>query len=203
MSKKKLHDVSYKVRHFSPWYFFVAALIFGSISVYSLRQNNLGMIKLRDAVFTADEKDGDIEGALRDLRQYMYSHMNTNLSTGTNVNPPIQLKHEYERLVETEKAKAGQANDQVYTQAQKFCEAKYPTSFSGGPRVPCIRDYVSKNTVKEQTIPDALYKFDFVSPSWTPDLAGWTLLLSAVFFALFALKLILDSWVKHDLNKQM
>jgi len=203
MAKKKPHKAHRKYQWLSPWYLLVLAAIFGVISVIAMRQNNLNMVKLRDGVFAADKKDGDIEGALRNLRQYIYSHMNTNLNTDTSVYPPIQLKYEYERLVEAEAKRAGAASDQIYIQAQKICETRYPDSFSGGPRVPCIRDYVTKNTVKEQSIPDALYKFDFVSPAWSPDLAGWALVLSIIFLALFGLRLGLDLWVKHDIGRHL
>lgn len=201
MNKRKLHHYYKKFRAVSYWYFLAGFLIFGAISLYSLRQNNLQMIRLRDAVTQADKDNGDVETALRNLREYVYSHMNTNLSTGNNIKPPIQLKYRYDRLVEAEKAKTAQASGQVYTDAQAYCEKLYPGSFSGGPRVPCITDYVNSHPVPgASSIPDSLYKFDFVSPTWSPDLAGWTLVLSVIFLMLFIVRYGLERWARAELS---
>jgi len=166
-----------------------------------MRHNNLVMIQLRDKVTQADQQNGDVETALRNLREYVYAHMNTDLASGPNaIHPPIQLKYRYDRLVQAEKDRAANANSQVYTDAQHYCEQLYPGSFSGGPRVPCIKDYVSSHGTTEQTIPDALYKFDFVSPAWSPDLAGWSMIAMVLFFVLFIVFYILDKWMKSSLR---
>lgn len=161
--------------------FLVAVLLSGLLAVYGLRDNNLTMINLRDSVYRADQQNGDVESALRELRVHIYSHMNTDPGSGSNsIRPPIQLKYRYERLVSAEKQRIAEANTKVYTDAQIFCEQQNPASVSGRSRVPCIEDYVARNGIKEQQIPEALYKFDFVSPIWSPDLAGWSLLTFAI-----------------------
>lgn len=199
MAKKHFHSIWSKIEHLSPWYLLIAALVSGFICVLALRQNNLNMVKLREEVFTVDKENGDVESALRDLRKYVYSHMNTDLSSGNGIKPPIQLKYRYNRLLAKEKSRVKNSTDQVYTAAQKYCENLYPDSFSGGPRVPCIKKYVSTRTVKAQSIPDSLYKFDFVSPAWSPDLAGFSLITTIILFVLFLLRYGLEKWVKHDL----
>lgn len=179
--KKRLHYIWTKVRPIRIRYILVVFLIMLAVSAFALRQNNQNMIELRQAVYTADEQNGDVEGALRELRQYVYAHMNTNLSTGkTAVYPPIQLEHTYNRLVATQQEGLKQANQQIYTDAQAHCERLHPESYSGGPRVPCIRDYVASKGVQVKPIPDSLYKFDFVSPKWTPDLAGWSVVATVI-----------------------
>lgn len=201
MNKRKLHHIWTKFRAVSYWYFLIGFLICGAISLYSLRQNNLTMIHLRDAVTQADKDNGDVETALRNLREYVYAHMNTNLSSGNNIKPPIQLKYRYDRLVAAEQAKYADANTQVYTDAQHYCEQLYPGSFSGGPRVPCITNYVSSHPVASaQPIPDSLYKFDFVSPTWSSDLAGWSLVLAVIFLSLFIIRYGLERWVRAELH---
>ena len=161
------------------------------------------MIKLRAAVFSADKAGGDTETALKNLREFVYAHMNTNLDSGSSVKPPIQLKYQYERLVAAEKARVDAANTQVYTDAQTYCQALYPSSFSGGPRVPCITDYVTSHGTQAQPIPDGLYKFDFVSPTWTPDLAGWSIVVTVVLALLFGLRYGLERWLKAELRDQL
>lgn len=177
MDKQQLHHLLTLLRRIKVWYLVTALLAFGVLAVFALRQNNLGMIERREKVYQADQQAGDLEGALQELRSYVYGHMNTDLSSGANaVYPPIQLKYTYQRLKQAEQERVKQANAQIYTAAQAYCEQLYPGSFSGGPRVPCIEKYVAERGVREKNIPDALYKFDFASPSWSPDLAGFSVL---------------------------
>lgn len=155
----------------------------------ALRSNYTTMTRLRTAVYTADEKNIDVVGALQRLRGYVNSHMNTSLRGDGSVYPPLQLTHTYERLQEAEQAKAAASNSQVYTDAQKHCEALFPNSVSGGPRVPCIEQYVKDHGgVAAQKIPEALYKFDFASPRWSPDFAGWSLVFSVMLLVLTILR---------------
>lgn len=201
LDKRDLRHYLKRLQHFNVWYFLLLAVIFGLLSVYSLRQNNLTMLRLRDKVTLADQQNGDVETALRDLRQYVYGHMNTNLSSGANaIKPPVQLKYRYERLVQAEKDRVSAEAAKVYTDAQTTCENLFPGSVSGGPRVPCIENYVASHQVTEQVIADSLYKFDFVSPAWSPDLAGWSLVLSALFTFLFVARYGLERWLKSELR---
>lgn len=173
--------------------FLVSLLIF----VIAMRDNNQTMVQLRDAVYEADKDNGDVNRAIDELRLYVYSHMNTDLSSGGNaIKPPIQLKHTYERLQAAEKQRVDAVNEKIYTDAQTYCERQNPTSFSGGTRVPCIEAYVSKNGAKPNIIPAGLYQFDFVSPSWSPDLAGWSLVLTSLFFICLAVSFTLNKWPK-------
>jgi hypothetical protein len=185
MPHKTASSLWSKIKSISPWYFLALFIISLTTSIYALRQNNLTMIRLRDKVAQVDKANGDIEAALRNLREFVYGHMNTDLATNNQVKPPIQLKFRYERLVQAQQDKLSTQNTQIYTQAQAHCEKLYPESFSGGPRVPCIQDYVVNHGVNVEPIPDALYKFDFVSPRWSPDLAGWSLVASALFLGMF------------------
>lgn len=184
--KKQLYHLWTLLRPIRPAYLLAVVLALGSVSIIALRSNNQTMLELREAVFVADERDGDVESALRALREQVYSHMNTNLASGdTAVYPPIQLKYTYERLLAAAQTEEKQASEQVYSEAQAECERRFPDSFSGGPRVPCIREYVEAHPVAKTEIPDSLYKFDFVSPRWSPDVAGWGLVLTG--FAVLAL----------------
>jgi hypothetical protein len=189
-----------RLNRINPWYFLAAGVCFAGVSVYALRQNNLTMISLKEQVAIVDQENGDIESALRNLREHVYGHMNTDLSSGANpIKPPVQLKYEYERLVAAEKERVSAETAKIYTEAQTACEAQFPASFSGGPRVPCIQSYVSSRQVSERPIPDSLYKFDFVSPAWTPDVAGVSMVLSGLFLVLFLLRFSAERWLKSQL----
>lgn len=173
--------------------FLVLFIISALVSVYALRHNNLTMIKLRNAVYEADKSGGDVNTALNNLRQYVYAHMNTNLSSGGNaIKPPIQLKYTYERLQSA--AEAAINNKSLYTDAENYCQAQIPASvsISGRGRISCVQDYITSHGGKKAPqIPAALYEFDFISPTWSPDLAGWSLVAAVIFLGLFVARSIL------------
>ena len=168
------------LRAVKPRYLLAAAVVSGAVCVVALRSNNLTMVRLRSAVYTADKQNGDVRGALTDLQHYVTRHMNTDLTPGKNaVYPPIQLKYTYERLQAAQAKTTG--NSQLYREAQAHCEALNSSDFSGRNRVPCIEEYVSTHGAKsDSSIPESLYKFDFVSPTWSPDLAGWSVVSTVV-----------------------
>jgi hypothetical protein len=161
--------------------FMVLFIISAGAVVYGLRHNNQTMVQLRSQVYATDQAGGDVNAALNKLREYVYGHMNTNLSSGGNaIKPPIQLKYTYERLLEAEQAKVATTNSQIYTEAQTYCQTQVPAGVSGRGRVPCVQDYVTSHGVKTPPIPTGLYQFDFVSPTWSPDLAGWSLVVTGL-----------------------
>lgn len=202
MDKRKLHHLWTSMRPLSAYYFLIAAVVFFVIGLIALRQNNLTAIKLRDEVARVDEQNGDVEAALKKLREHVYAHMNSDLGGGaTNIQQPVQLKFRYERLVTAEKERVSKENAKIYNDAQEDCERRFPEGLSGRGRVPCIEEYVSSKSVKELPISDALHKFDFISPGWSADLAGLSLLASAVFTLLFTARLFLNRWMRHKFSE--
>jgi len=200
MDKKQLHRLWRKIRPIKVWYLVVLALVAVSVSVLSLRQNNLGMVRLRNAVYQADQNNGNVEAALQALRAYVYAHMNTDLATGNDsVYPPIQLKYTYERLQAAAQAQAQAAGGKVYTDAQAYCEQQDSVDFSGRNREPCIEQYVSSHPTSVARVPDALYKFDFASPSWSPDFAGFSLIVSSLLVLALACRVAAGQLAKRFL----
>ncbi len=209
MNKRKLHHMLIQLRRVSYWYFLIAAIFFTVVAVFALRQNNLTVIKLRDEVLRVDEENGDTETALKELRQYVYAHMNTDLASATSVYPPIQLKYRYERLVAAEQVRVDKANasSNLYNDAQKYCEQTVPQSFYGAGRLPCIQNYLDTRAAppleKEQTIPDSLYKYNFASPVWSSDLAGWSIVLAVFFGFMFVVRYGLELWLRHQFKRHL
>jgi preprotein translocase subunit SecF len=157
------------------------------------------MIELRAKVYAADQSNTNIQGSLEALQAYVTAHMNTNLSAGPDpVYPPIQLKYTYARLVQEQSEAVQQTNAQLYTAAQQYCQTLDPTDFSGHNRVPCIEQYVETHNAVAQPIPDSLYEFDFISPTWSPDLAGWSLVASILAAILFVVSFIFTRWFKRE-----
>lgn len=198
LDKRRLYGVWKRVRTVNPWWFVVLALISGTVSVVALRANNLEMARLRDAVYTADKQGKDVTKALQKLQVYVSAHMNTNLSAGPNAPyPPIQLQYTYDRAVQAAGNVASAANANVYTNAQHYCEQTIPNGFSGSYRISCVQTYIDQHGVKLPTIPDGIYKFDFLSPAWSPDLAGWSVLLTVVFLLVAILLFVTRWWLKR------
>ncbi len=198
VSKMKAHHHFWaKLGKVHPVIFLGVAVVCGVVCVFALRANNEHMVQLRDKLYLVDQDGGDVYGALKDLQQYVVAHMNTSLTTGnTGVYPPIQLKGTYDRLVQARSAEVAKTNSALYTQAQQHCESTLAHSPLSA-RVACTEDYlVHSSTVKLKPIPDSLYKFNFISPRWSPDLAGWTMLATLFFIALAPLSFITRKWFR-------
>jgi hypothetical protein len=207
MDKRRLHHIWKQLKAVHYWYFLIAAVFCLVVGVYALRQNNLGAVRLREHVLDVDKANGDVEAALKELRGYIYSHMNSNLAGSTSAYPPIQLKYRYERLVKAEQDRvdAANKNNTVYNDAQNYCERTEPQSFFGAGRLGCIQRYIDGHpagqTVSPNAIPDSLYKFDFVSPLWSPDLAGCSLLAAALLLLLFVARFGLELWFARQFKR--
>ncbi len=199
--KRKLNHSYRRLRHIKSRYILILAVFFLILGIYGMRQNYSRMVELRAAVASADKQNGDVETALRNLREFVYNHMNTNLSSGNvAIKPPIQLKYRYERLAKTEAKKAEEVNREVKKQGEQICIKKYPGRIFNSPRVNCTAKYISEHSAKQNPIPSDLYKFDFISPVWSPDLAGVSLLLSLVFFAALLFRTGLEFWYRSELG---
>lgn len=195
MDARRLHHTWTYIRPVRPAYFVAAGAISLAVGIFGMRANYLHMEDLRSQVYQADKNNGDTQTALANLQRYVTAHMNTNLSSGnSSVYPPIQLKYSYERL---QAAQLQSSNAAVYSDAQKYCEQQDSTDFSGRNRVPCIESYVESHGVTQKQIPESLYKFDFISPVWSPDAAGFGLLFAAIFFALALVIWLAGSWFKR------
>lgn len=201
MKSKLLHQWNSQLKHFSVWYLVGLAVFFSLLSIYALRQNNLTSIRLRNEVYRVDQANGDIESALKELRVHIHGHMMSGLSTDGGAYPPIQLKYHYERLVAAQKKAASSTTGPVYTAAQAECEKRFPAGLSGSGRIPCIEQYVAAHQpAAAAAIPDALYKFDFAAPVWSPDVAGISLVLAAVFWLLLFVRVVVTRWLAHRLD---
>jgi hypothetical protein len=160
--------------------FVVLTVVFAALSVIALIGNSSEAKRRYEALIAADQAGGDVETALNDLRGYIYAHMNTTIGSETGIRPPIQLKGTYDRLVTAEKERVRQINESLQVTAQAECERQNPIDFSGRNRVPCVEEYIDKFGAKEQPIIESLYMFDFASPRWSPDLAGFSVLATII-----------------------
>ncbi|MGI9027937.1 MAG: hypothetical protein ACR2FM_03820 [Candidatus Saccharimonadales bacterium] len=201
MNIKKLYYYHRKLARLKAWYFLIPAVLFAVFAIQGLRGNYATMVSLREAVYVADQQNGDVEGALTQLRAHVYSHMNTDLASGSNpIHPPIQLKARYERLAAAEEERVKALNTEVSATGARVCAQQFPSEGYNAPRVACIQDYVAANAAKTTHIPEQLYKFDFLSPNWSFDKAGVSILLSIVFFVLFIARLLLEYYLRRKIQ---
>ena len=201
MNKRKLYGIWHKYKKIS-LLVIVVGLIAGSFTaVLALRQNNLNMLKLRQQVVEVDANGGDVNSALIELRNFVFSHMNTQLRTNDAGEPPIQLVASYNRYIADQQTKLTQSGkSDIYTNAQATCERSSPTL---AERVNCIQLFVAENGGQVAEInypPKDLYSFDFASPRWSPDLAGISLLLAIIFAVLLILRLAIGFIIKSYLG---
>lgn len=182
---------------------FILILFWVAISLmttlYGLRHNNQRMEELRAAVVAAD-KSGDekkLEGALSALRDHVLSHMNTELQPrdAESSEKPIQLSYKYYRDTlkkwDQEIDETGVGED-ILKRARSICETD---DFVISERLNCLisnsQKLAQKQNVQGFPLPETLrkdfYVYNFPSPSWSPDLAG----ISLVFFSLSLIVLVL------------
>lgn len=192
MRKHKAYYIWHKISGISLWFLVGIFAVSVMLSIFALRQNNLTMIALRDNVYAADKQGGDVEAALRELRVFVYGHMNTNLRAGsTSSEAPIQLTETYNRLVAAEQARVASigGNGAVYAAAQQKCADKAV----GTENLQCIQQYLTDNGGNkfQLSLPSKeFYTFDFVSPAWSLDLAGVSLIVAVASGLLLILRLI-------------
>ncbi|MBP9813474.1 hypothetical protein KBC51_03495, partial [Candidatus Saccharibacteria bacterium] len=128
MEKHKLYGYWHKYRRISLIILVAGFIFFSLTSILALRNNNLTMLKLKEKVVQVDAQGGDVEKALIELRDFVFSHMNTTMRPANTTEPPLQLVSSYNRYIEQQQAKlttAGQSD--IYTEAQANCEREYLT----------------------------------------------------------------------------
>jgi len=197
LNKGRLNHYLKRFLKIEIWQIILAVVVFGLCSIYLLRQNNLGMVARRTAVVKADQDNGNIAGALTNLQSYMMHHMNTRMSQ------PLQLQYSYKRAVEriTEQAASGGtvSDPGIYQQAQAACVNDDYIVYAQ-----CVID--KTQAVASGTNPDvdvhyppvALFSYQFYSPFWSPDLAGFATLITFLLVVLLVVRIAgeqLGRWV--------
>ncbi len=203
--KRQVRRSIRQLQYVKTWQLVIVLLLVGFVAATFLRLNNIGMVERRDAVLSAD-KAGDgtvIQARLYDLQRYVTAHMNADMGT-------IYLENTYKRdSQQIIDAASGDnnPNGNIYKKAQDVCRPR----FSGYSQayLQCTVNYLAQyapagdpaSTVK---LPPAdAYRHSFASPLWSPDFAGWTVLVCTLivvmiiarFLGLFALRMMLKM---HD-----
>lgn len=197
MNKQTLHKVLTTITHVKTWQLVILLLIGGVLSVSFLRLNNLEMDKRRTAVMEADrlaDKEAT-QARMVELQRYVSAHMNTSLGKG------FYLEHEYNR----DKADAlnvatsdTNPNAAIYQQASIECRNRFQGGVASfrNDYVACVAERVkalspSSDPTSGLNLPKAeSYHYNFASPLWSPDLAGFSVLFCVIITSVILLRAI-------------
>lgn len=183
-------------------------ILVGFVAATFLRLNNIGMVQRRTAVIDADKTGNieDIKGRLFDLQRYVTSHMNADMGT-------IYLEGQYQRDSQAANSAASadsNPNGNIYKKAQDICAPRFSSlGHYSLAYQQCVIDEIAKYPsaqalTSQLKLPKAeTYRHSFVSPLWSPDYAGFSVLLCLLIIiviigrllGLMALKLLLK---KHS-----
>jgi hypothetical protein len=162
------------------WQLLILLVLALFLAATFLRLNNTGMIARRNAVASAD-KSGDIESItlrLSELQRYASAHMNAD--TGV-----MYLQEQYNRDVQKQAQEADQTGSSRALEIRRQAEAVCKPQFNGwSPAyVQCyvgeLNKYPADEIAADATPPSsALYRYSFVSPLWSPDFAGFSVLIA-------------------------
>jgi hypothetical protein len=191
--KGKIKQSIKDLQRIKTWQLIVLLIIAGFISATFLRLNNIGMVERRDAVLSAD-KQGDEEVIIQrlyDLQRHVSAHMNTDLGRG------VYLESSYSRdLQNWQSSQYGDANPNgnIYKKAQEVCAPRF-RSYSAA-YLQCTTSELAKYPAAANPATDTskprqeAYIHAFSSPLWSPDFAGWSVLLFAIILGLIVVRFV-------------
>lgn len=191
--KKQVQRSIRDLQRVKTWQLVILLIIMSFVAATFLRLNNIGMVERRTAVVEADQA-GDADKTIKrlyDLQRYVSSHMNTDLGRG------VYLEASYKRDSQAilDKASSDQnANGNIYKKAQEVCAPRF-SSYSTA-YLQCTLSELAKypsgsELASAVALPDPeTYVHDFVSPLWSPDFAGWSIVICAVIALLIIIRLI-------------
>ena len=178
------------------WQLLVVLLLMGFVAATFLRLNNIGMDDRREAVLAADRATTEpfdssvVQNRLYDLQRYVAAHMNTD--TG-----PFYLEGQYRRdtqkLIDEAKA-SGSSGVNINAEAEAVCKPRF-SSWSPA-YVQCFADELAKyppspDPVQNVSLPSTdLYRYSFAGPIWSPDFAGWSVLLCIIIIVMIIARLL-------------
>jgi hypothetical protein len=192
IDKKRVKYSIKQLERVKTWQLVILLIIMGFVSATFLRLNNIGMVERRDSVVTAD-KVGDsetIRKRLYDLQRYVSAHMNTGMGKG------VYLEQTYQRdalAAYQQASNDSNPNGNIYKKAQEVCAPQFG-SWSQA-YVQCTVNELAKypasdNLISSVQLPRAdMYLHVYYSPLWSPDFAGWSVLICVVILIMIIARL--------------
>lgn len=151
------------------------------------------MVERRSAVIAADEagNQDDIIRRLYDLQHYVSSHMNTDMGKGVYLE--ASYKRDSQKVLDAASSQQN-ANGNIYKKAQEVCAPRF--SGYSAAYLQCTTSELAKYPAANDLISAAKlpvadsYLHDFVSPVWSPDFAGWSVVVCLILALLIVIRLI-------------
>lgn len=193
-----------KLEHIKTWQLLLLLVIFLFVSATFLRLNKVGVNARMQAVVSADEAGNSesIQERLFDLQRYAAAHMNAQPED-------IYLTKQYERDVQFAVEEAREASDTrntIFKQADDTCRPQY-TGYTQA-YVQCVAAEQAKFPASDDPagsvkLPNpAGYRHSFTSPLWSPDFAGWSVLVSIGILLLIITRLITNLLLRVILKRK-
>lgn len=190
--KRQVKKSIRRLQRVKTWQLLIVLILMSFIAATFLRLNNIGMADRREAVLAAD-KTGDLEviqSRLFDLQRYTAEHMNA----GTG---PFYLEQQYRRDAQKAVDVAStidNPNGNINAKAEAVCRPQFTVWSSA--YVQCFTDELTKyppspDPAQNVHLPSTdLYRHNFFSPLWSPDFAGWSVLVCIVIIIMIAARVI-------------
>ena len=191
-AKRQIRRNLRQLQRVKTWQLVVLLLLVCVLAATFLRLNNVGMAERRAAVLVADET-GDIEAIkarLFELQRYVTSHMNADMDW---IYLEQQYKRDSQKLIDAASTSSS-THGNIHKKAQESCAPR----FSGYSQayLQCTMDFLNRYApadTPEANVqlpkPDA-YRHSFASPIWSPDFAGWTVLVALVIAFMIVARLV-------------
>jgi hypothetical protein len=182
-----------QLQRIKTWQLVLLFILAAFVAATFLRLNNIGMIERRAAVISADES-GDSEATitrLYDLQRFVSAHMNTDMGKGV----PLEASYKRDSQAAIDAASAeSNPNGNIYKKAQEVCAPQF--SRYSYAYLQCttgeLAKYPSATSLESSLkLPDAdTYFHTFNSPVWSPDFAGWSVVICIVILVMIIVRLI-------------
>ena len=215
IDKKKTKFRIKRLSQIKTWQLVILLIMSGFISATFLRLNNVGMVERRESVEHAD-KAGDmvnLQQRLYDLQRYVSTHMNADPGK-------IALDHTYKqmydrKLKEFEEEIKNQSNNDTVSKVRAVCDARARQGGYGRATTQADPRYVSCINEEWEKYPAAKvanlqfeapstepYYHTFVSPIWSADYAGWSLLVTIFIAMIIVMRLVVLGVLKLMLRRR-
>lgn len=190
--KRHIKEGIYWLQRVKTWQLLLVLVVALLLAATLLRLNNIGMIERRTAVINADKAGNNeiTKARLFDLQRYSASHMNADSGV-------VYLAGQYQRDTQaaiTAASSGGNGSSNINAQADAVCKERH--SGYSQAYVQCFAAELAKypsgiNEPSKAVLPSAgLYRHSFHSPIWSPDFAGFSVLVCIVLTLVILLRLV-------------
>ena len=217
LSKNKLRQTLAKIFRLTSWKIVLILVLLGFLAATLLRYDHIEMVRLRDAVMSADADNNDekIEQSLKELHAFVLKHIifNTVQENGiekiTFGTGPFYLENQYLRKAndaiakaktEIEKNSSNQYGN-VYKKVAEICDARSRANGWGfnARYIQCYQDELDKYPAEARmdaygaaVLPSTeLFRYEYSSPLWYPCGSGIVILICVILIFVLIIRLII------------